>query len=188
MRMKMGRHGRPRITKAYKARKRNIRVANNHEPSVSKTTFLKALTGTFGVQVRIAENLGVRRNCIRMLLARPDWDDMRQAVTDEQERMADDAENALAYCIRQNLDVGTKARTAQWLLSRPRHSDRRLGDESKMVLEGGDKPVSILSGTAVDVTTLDLPAKVQMAILEALEEKERQLQERKESEDGEDKE
>jgi hypothetical protein len=102
---------------------------------------------------------------------------MRILYREEYERVADLAEDTIKFATEQRLDVSTASRTAQWLLSRARHKNRQLGDESKVVIEGGDKPVGIVQTQVIDIETLGLPLEIRRAILEAIEAKERAGQE-----------
>lgn len=132
----------------------------------TKKKFLKALRGTAGIKVHIAANLKVRRKTIIKYLKRPDWEDMREAYQDEVEAGHDAAKIAIRDAIQQRLDIGTAARTAQWLLSKVERE--QYGDDKKVVVEGGDNPIKMLHGY-VDIEKLNLPVDTMRTLLAALE-------------------
>lgn len=55
------------------------------------------------------------------------------------------------------------------MLSRARHRNRKLYDETKARVEGGDKPVRVEHSGTVEPATLDLPLDVKRQLLAALE-------------------
>jgi len=140
---------------------------------ITKARFLRAIEGTGGIRKRIAERLRCHPSRIYNLLVKPDWDDMRLALVDEEERISDLAEELIEYAIMDRTDVPTAVRASMWHLSRRRRE--KYGDESKMVIEGGKNPIKTQSTTiAITVDTLDLPVEVRATILEAMEKKERE--------------
>ena len=135
---------------------------------LTKCRFLKALEGTGGLRTLIAKNLGCPVQSVYNILARDEWADMREALQREQDSVADSAEKTVKEMIAQRVDYNVASTTARWLLTRARHKDRQMGDESKVVHEGGDKPIEI-KGDNVPVEHLDLPIEVKRQVLEALD-------------------
>lgn len=158
-------HARRRIILSQRPRK----IPKPRRPIVTKRAFMNALDGTAGSLRLIAEKLGINRQTCTKLLHREGWEDIHEAWIAEQDKVADLAEEAIQDAITQRLDFATSSRTAQWLLSRARHRDRKMMEESKLVHEGGDKPVQVSGG--IPIESLDLPLEVKRVILEAAEKK-----------------
>ena len=141
---------------------------------ITKIRFLSALKGTGGVMLDVAARLGCAYGSVYELLRRHKddilWGDVRQAIEDERNKVADLAEQTIHYAVIQRLDVGLAALNARWLLTRARHRDRQMGDESKVIHEGGDKPVQIQTDD-ISIEALDLPVEVRRQILEAIDRK-----------------
>lgn len=136
----------------------------------SKAQFLIALMGTGGVIKDIAKGLDTSSERVRILLDRPDWDDVREAWLEEMRAMKDHAICALRDAMIQRLDVATAARTAQWYLSKVERE--QFGDK---VNEG--EPIRVQHAhlhATVSVDALDLPLDVRRKILEAAEAKEQE--------------
>jgi len=110
---------------------------------------------------------------VKKAINRPDWIDVKEALQEEIDAVADIAEQTIRDAMSQRLDISTASRTAQWLLTRARHKDRQLGDESRVILEGGDKPIHTVNENTVDIETLSLPLEMRKAILEAIESKQK---------------
>jgi hypothetical protein len=168
LRLAIGRQGRVRL--------KRTRIRHRTARGVTKNQFKKAIKGSWGNRTVIAERLGILRNRVDQRLCDPDWKDVRQYYDQEHERVADIAEDTVLYAIRQKLDVATAARTALALLAKARYNNRNLGDESKIIHEGGDKPIHTVNENVINVESLELPLEVRKAILEAIEAKEQAKQ------------
>lgn len=155
--------------RALKPRKKVRRV-----PTIKKSRYRKAILGSFGNKSLIAERLGCSVAAVYKALAREGWEDIKALLEIELERVADVAEDTILTAMKQRMDMATASRTAQWLLSRARHRNRKMTDESKVIHEGGDKPIQVSS--AIPVDALDLPLEVRKQILEAVERKAQEAQ------------
>ena len=142
-------------------------------PSITRRQTLKALEFSCGNLTLVADRLGVQRATVKKAINRPDWIDVKEALQEEIDAVADIAEQTIRDAMSQRLDISTASRTAQWLLTRARHKDRQLGDESRVILEGGDKPIHTVNENTVDIETLSLPLEMRKAILEAIESKQK---------------
>lgn len=162
-----------KVDKPKKPRKSPIK-------SPSRRKFLKAIIGTGGVKKLIAERLGCSYETVRRCLEREDWEDVRWAVQDEMDKVADLAEETIALTIKQRLDLNLASQNARWLLTRARHKDRKMGDESKVTVEGGDRPLRLQQSVQMSLDTIDLPIEVKRSILEAME-KEKKHEETKDA-------
>ncbi len=138
--------------------------------------FLNAVPGSTGILTVIAERVGCTYMTVWSAMKR--WPELVEAVEVERERLGDVAQQAVEYAIQQRLDVGTSARTACWVLSRPRYAKRGMADESKVTVEGGEHPIRHEGVVLLD--TLNLPVEMKRSILEQMD---RQRQEAKESSD-----
>jgi DNA-binding CsgD family transcriptional regulator len=135
----------------------------------SKADFVKALKGTGGIKTRIAENMGINRNTVDALLARPDWTDVLQEYEAEREAGVDAAEQCIMEAISQRLDIGTASMNARWLLSKlRRHS---FGDDKTLTIDGGPNPIRT-QNVNIDINALNLPIDVKRQILTALDDEE----------------
>lgn len=149
------------FAKSQAPRKRRI-------PPITKARFLKALDGCAGNKSLIADRLGCAYGSVLNLLAREDWADMLAIYNDELEKLADLAEGTIKEAITQRMDMSTASRTAQWLLTRARHASRKMGDESKVVVEGGKNPI-LHQHNVVPIETLGLPVELRRQIMEHLD-------------------
>jgi transposase len=154
------------VIKANKPpRKRPIRI--------TKKKFLKALAGTGGIKQRIAERLGTSQVTVRNILRRPDWLDVRIAFEEETERLVDAAESRIVREIEHGDDAAVATANARWFLSR-KGKHRGYGDETKTIVEGGDKPINVDVRQLSIVTIEDLramPIDARRALLARLEQK-----------------
>ncbi len=143
-------------------------------PLLTKRKVLKATQDSGGIKKLIAE----RCSCCYQAIANAEkrWPDVAKAILEEREKLADIAEQTIRYAIEQRLDLKTAADNSRWLLTRARYKDRQMGDESKVTLEGGDKPVQLNGGVPID--TLGLPIEIRRQILEAIEKKAEEKKER----------
>ena len=132
---------------------------------VTKARFLKALRGTFGIRGRIAHRLQCRRETVIHLLQRPDWEDVRQAVKQEEEFVLDTAESTLFYCMKQRDDLKIASANAKWLLGR-KAIKRGYGEKQRVTLEGGKRPIR--TEATIPITALDLPLELRRQLLEAM--------------------
>lgn len=151
----------------YSARFLRTQAARKpRKPIVTKAEFLKALPGSGGIRNELARRLKINRFTVRMLLERPDWQDMLQAVFEEEETMVDEAQSALQYAIAQRLDIGVSSMNARWLLSKVRK--QTYGEETKTVIEGGKNPVRVnTANLTIPIEALTLPIEVRRVVLEA---------------------
>lgn len=123
----------------------------------------------------IAENLGVSRSVVVNLLNRPDWTDVNVMWQEEVAGGVDDAKICIRQAIAQRLDLGVASMNARWYLSKI--EKEIFGDQSKTIVEGGDKAINI-TNLNIDVSTLPLPLEVKRQILEAIEKKDEEQRQR----------
>jgi hypothetical protein len=155
-------------TRARKAKVVARTSKPSHPPIYSKARIMKAIKGSLGNKTEIARRVGCTWGVIQQALGRESWGDVREAYQNEVEGMGDIAEQAIRDAIEQRLDISTASRTAQWLLSRARYKTRDLGETTKIVLEGGDKPLHVVSDQ-IPLDTLGLPLELRRQVLEAIE-------------------
>ena len=167
MREALGRDGHP-----PRARHKPLTHRPRYAP-ITKATFLTAIRDSHGDRTLIAERIGCSRGHVVNKLNDPAWVDVRAEYDQELERLADFMEGRIKLAAEQTLDVATMSRTAQWYLSRPRHRNRGLGDETKTIVEGGDKPVQVEHTNLVRIEELGLPIEVMRAIWAAIEAKQK---------------
>lgn len=143
----------------------------------TKADFIRAMTGTQGTMLRIAKNMGCDRSTVRGLLARPDWQDMRDLLAQDikagDEELVDLSLLALHDALKQRLDQNLSASVGKWVLSRRRKE--LYGDETRntTIVEGGANPVQ-MAHMHVSVESLNLPVEVKRQILEAHDRKQEQ--------------
>ena len=171
---------------------------------ISKIRFLRALPGTGGIKIRIMETLDCSRNTLNHYLNKEDWDDVRQAYEDECNSIGDLAEETvregielrsttLATCPDCNIEIScpeckkpiyvfdrdtvqamnTATKNARWMLSR-KHKERGYGEESRVTVQGGDKPLEIEQTQKISIEDLDLPLETRKVIFEAMKKKKAQ--------------
>ena len=158
---------------AGKLRQLNAKAARPRKPQkprkghLIKARVIKAIEGTAGLKTRIAERLGCNVQALNARLRDPDWADVKEVYQEELEKVGDLAEKTIIRTMKaRRLDPRTAADAAKWYLAR-RCRDRGFGDESKVTLEGGDKPIKV---TTVPLNTL--PIELKRQILKAMEQKE----------------
>lgn len=131
---------------------------------IKKRDFIAALKGTAGILARIADNLKCSRETVKTLLARPEWQDVRDEYAQERETGIDLAEACVQEAIAQRYDLPTAVNTAKWYLTKIKKEV--YGDEAKITHAGRVEQ-------ALRVEDLpDLPVEAKRAILEAAERKE----------------
>ena len=167
-----------KTTKKLKLKRKSPRQGNGITPA----QFKKALPGTCGNVKLIAERLQVSWGCIYNKLKRlreghkkyqtKAWQSAWQAYKDEQEYMADIAEETIGDVMRQRLDLSSAARTAKWYLERKHGEDRGYKEKRELTLEGGSTPIHVKNEEVLPLDSLDLPLDVRKQILEAMEKKE----------------
>jgi len=147
-----------------KKKKRKITRA----PSPTKSQLLRAIKGSGGIVLNIAERGGWSRGMVYDYLKGDKWPEVREAFLQEREKVGDLAENTIQTVINQRLDLGEAARTARWYLER-RCPDRGYKDKKELTLEGGKRPLHIQNETLIPLESLNLPLEVRKQILEAME-------------------
>ncbi len=135
---------------------------------ITKQRFLKALEGSGGIKSRIAERLECHPSAVRHALSQPDWDDVRERYFEECESVKDAAEKAIKNAIESD-DPQLATQNARWYLAR-KARERGFGDESKLVMEGGDKPIKM--NNAISLDELNLPIEIRRKLLETIEQQE----------------
>jgi hypothetical protein len=138
---------------------------------ITKRRFLKALAGTGGIKRTIAMRMNTSEAIVRRLLKRPDWDDVRLAWEEETERLVDDAESRIVFEIQHGMDPAVATANARWFLTR-KGKHRGYGDESKTIVEGGDRPIDVRQLSIVTIEDLRaMPLDVRKSLLASLERK-----------------
>jgi hypothetical protein len=98
-------------------------------------------------------------------LRRPDWEDIRQALIKERNRVSELAETAVTDLIKQNKDLGEKGKNARWYL------DRKVPDykpKKELTHEGGVNPIRRES--TVNLAALNLPLDTRRELLKRIQE------------------
>jgi len=85
---------------------------------LSKKRVLKAILHSGGLRSKIAEACHVSVSTLSKYLKKDSWQDVREALHDEEQRVADNAEKAIQDAINQRNDISTAASTAKWYLER----------------------------------------------------------------------
>lgn len=147
--------------------------AKHPAPRISKRKFLAALPGTGGVKKLIAERLDCNPNTVALALKRPSWADVLEAYNEECERVKDLAEETIIHAMTQKTDLPEASKNARWYLTR-KAKERGYADESKVTVQGGDRPLRVQSAI-VSLEMLVLPLAVRKQILKAIEVREAQL-------------
>lgn len=148
---------------------------------VTKARVFKAMELSGGLLTVIAERLNCHVATLYHALKRPDWGDVHEALEREVNRVGDIAETAIQEAIKQRVDLGLATLNARWLLTRARYKHRKMGDESKVVVDAISR-----SPADVPVEELKLPLDVRRKLLKAIDEYERQRQENDDSSSEED--
>ena len=170
-----------RVEKKEKKRQKRKYIPPKPLPPVkgkllNKSRVLRAVEGTGGILKTIAGRLGVTYghffNQVRDNQS-PDWDEIRQAISIERERIGDIAECTVQEMMCQRLDFNTASGTARWYLER-KHPERGFKEKKELTLEGGKNPLNIRSETYVPLEELDLPIDVRKQILAAIEKKQKE--------------
>lgn len=128
---------------------------------------LKAIKGTFGNKTRIAERCGCRYDALTTILRSPSprWDEVREAMIEESERLLDCAETTVEEMMLQRLDLSVATKNA-WNILKLKGRHRGYTETAKVIHEGGDKPIQIQQSN-VNVDTL--PLELRRQLLEQLE-------------------
>lgn len=151
--------------------KRKLNIANrSHKTRITKTQFVEALEGTGGVKKTLAERLDIGVRTVDKLLAREDWDDVLELYMTECRSVTDIAESVIIKAMKQfkkNPELATQ--TAKWYVS------KRMQDiyGDKTIIEGGQNPIKTLNAH-VQLPLEKLSIETQRAILEAMDEKEKE--------------
>ena len=143
---------------------------------ISKIRFLKAIPGTCGIKIRIAETLDCSYNTLNRYLNKEGWDDVRQVYKDECEKIKDLAEETVHHCIEQrggHKELAVASKNARWLLGR-RAKERGYGEETTVKHEGGEEPIKVEQSQKISIEDLDLPIETRKLILEAMKKKKAQ--------------
>lgn len=140
---------------------------------------LKAIEGSGGSVRLIAERLGCSRAVANRVLTdqnlytnEASFYDIRKTFQDEEEVLADKAEETLLECLDQRIDLKTAANVAKFILERKR-ADRGWGNVTKHEVNG-----NINHGVMhVDARVLDLPVEARKAFFAALDKHESETME-----------
>lgn len=106
---------------------------------------------------------------------REGWDEVRVIYAEEAMSRVHAAELAVDKTIEQEMDLPARLNAAKWALSKLKKDI--YGDRVVNVHEGGKNPIKTVSAT-IDISALNLPIEVQRQILEAMDRKEKQEQEK----------
>jgi hypothetical protein len=134
---------------------------------------MRAIKGSGGIKTLIAKALDCHICTVHILLNKPGWDDVREALQQEIESVADLAEKNIRSALLQRFGPDHAMQTSKWLLTRPRYARRGMMDANRIAIEGGDSPIQVQT-TNVPIEALNLPVEVRRQILKAIEEKEKQ--------------
>lgn len=162
------------FNKMIRKPKPKVHVGRPTHPLVTPERFIKALEGTCGIGIRIAENLGCTYQTIYNILHEHksykgrQWDRARRMRDLEVETLGDMAEQAVRDSVQQRMDYATSARTALKTLT-SKFRNRGWIDTAKMIHEGGDKPIQIEHHN-IPFAQLNLKLETRKEILDAIEE------------------
>ena len=145
---------------------------------VTSAMLAKAIKGSRGNLSVIADRLNITRACLERTLTRPELMELTAEIRHELEGATDQTESLVFDALTEGqvdgekVDLETRLLTARWALPRLRPSV--WGDQSKTVIEGGDKPVKVLSAT-VSLDALNLDLETRRKLLAAIDEREAKL-------------
>ncbi len=151
---------------------------------LSPRRFMAAIKGSHGMLTRIAERAGVCYSTVEKIINKRHkyslseaWAPVHQAYIEECERVDDIAELAVVESMEQRKDIATAARTGlRYLTTRCRAAKRGFVDRTRMVHEGGERPIQInTTQFDVPIDKLDLPVEVRALILDKMEEYQKSL-------------
>lgn len=157
--------------RAKEDRKRKLKLGlmkRKKRCKVTKLRVLKALELSGGLISVIAERLNCHVATLYHVLKRPDWEDVREALQREVNRVGDIAETAIQEAIQQRMDLSLATLNARWLLTRARYKDRAMGDESKVVVDQTTHTTQDVS-----IEELRLPLDVRRKLLAAIDKRDR---------------
>ena len=140
--------------------------------SVGKITpvrLLKAIKGSGGIRLRITKRLecGYRTLDKALKMEGDDWEECRNLLKAEREKVGDIAEITVCESMQQRVDIGVASTTARWYLDR-KHADRGYGKKDQLTLEGGQNPINV-NHTIIPIAALNLPLETKREILKAME-------------------
>ena len=140
--------------------------------SVGKITpvrLLKAIKGSGGIRLRITKRLecGYRTLDKALKMEGDDWEECRNLLKAEREKVGDVAEITVCEAMQQKVDIGVASTTARWYLDR-KHADRGYGKKDQLTLEGGQNPINV-NHTIIPIAALNLPLETKREILKAME-------------------
>ena len=169
-----------KCTRAHMALKKSQRpprpsLRKRQRPHRRKAVVLAAIPGTKGIWAMLAKKLDCSTNSIQRSLSQEGWEHVLEAF--EQERVS-----ALGGCVNNvfkiaaaSLDVGAMLRANTFILEKL-HPD--FAPTSKLVVEGGKNPIQHNHRAVVieiPAEAMGLPVEDRMKILEAVESKEKEL-------------
>ena len=131
----------------------------------------RAIEGSGGIKKVIADKLGLPYMTVWKIIDRAPQS-IKDLIEHEKEYMADVAEQTVLESMQQRLDIATASRTALRVLNSNKHKSRGYSEDSKLTIEGGDKPLKVQNEAVLDIDSLDLPINVRKKILKAMKEKE----------------
>lgn len=131
----------------------------------------RAIEGSGGIKKVIADKLNLPYMTVWKIIDRAPQS-IHDMIEKEKEYMADVAEQTVLESMQQRLDIATASRTALRVLNSNKHKKRGYSEDSKLTIEGGDKPLRVQNESVLDIDTLDLPINVRKKILSAMKKKE----------------
>ena len=129
----------------------------------------KAIKGSGGIRLQITKRLECGYSTLNKALKMEgdDWEECRNLLKAEKEKVGDIAEITVCESMQQKVDIGVASTTARWYLDR-KHVDRGYGKKEQVTLEGGQNPISI-NHTLIPIAALNLPLETKREILKAME-------------------
>lgn len=134
--------------------------------SLTRTRFLKALPGTFGLALRLAKKLDVHPNTLRQWLRKPENQDLQPIIQKEKDSITELAEESVTFLIKQNDDLSEKGKNSRWMLER---REERFTPRKEITIEGGKNP--LVHTNLVDLSTVNLPLDLRKRMLEQIDKK-----------------
>lgn len=132
------------------------RTTPTNGPYISKENMAKAIEGSCGMYVEIAERLNVRPKTVMNKLALPDWQDMKELFEDEKKNFVRTAERRVLQLMKQTDDTRVALAAAKFVLQSK--GEREYKREQINTIQGGDpsRPVNVHQTEVIDIDALNM--------------------------------
>jgi hypothetical protein len=109
-------------------------------PIVTKKRFKKALRGTGGVLLHVAQRLGVRWASLQQRLQHPEWKDMLVLLEQEKLTVGQEAEKAILRIIKLKDEPAVALKASTWYQER---TNPTYKPKKEVTIEGGENPLKV---------------------------------------------